>query len=238
MTTYVLITLLVLAGPFILSFDKKVAYFRSWKPLAAAIVPVSAVYIIWDIIVTERGHWSFSPSYSGKVTIFGLPLGEWLFFLVVPYSCIFIYEVVRAYFPGRVYRRGEKKTPVLTKAAGWGAAVLLLAAALLFRSREYTFLALLSVSLWLAAALVFQPRLLREIHTLWYFLLSLAAFMIVNGVLTGLPIVLYSSEVIWNIRVITIPLEDFFYNTSMLGFYLLLYVGWKDRMVPGWREIV
>lgn len=235
MTTYVAITLLVLAGPFALSFDKRVAYYKSWKPLVCALVPVSALYIIWDVLVTERGHWAFSPQYSGKITILGLPLGEWFFFIVVPYACIFIYEVVRAYFPGHTFRAGEKKTPLLVQAAGWGGAVLFLLLAWLFRTQEYTVLAMLSVSVWLAAVMALQPRLLREIHTLWFFLLSIIAFLLINGILTGLPIVTYNPEVIWGIRIITIPLEDLFYNISLLGLYQLLYVLCKNRLQPGWK---
>ncbi len=79
---------------------------------------------------------------------------------------------------------------------------------------------MLFISLYVVVTLVLAPNLFKEIHTLWYFLLSLVAFFIVNSVLTGLPVVLYSDEVIWGIRIFTIPLEDFFYNTSMLGFYL------------------
>ena len=93
MNTYVLITLLVISGPLALSFDKRVAFFRQWKRLIVAIIPVSATYLLWDVLVTERGHWSFNPEYAGSWHPLGLPAGEWLFFFVVPYACLFILEV-------------------------------------------------------------------------------------------------------------------------------------------------
>jgi hypothetical protein len=44
-----------------------------------------------------------------------------------------------------------------------------------------------------------------------------------QGILTALPVVPYNPTAIWGPRFITIPLEDFFYNYSLLSFYLLVY---------------
>lgn len=222
MYTYVLITLLVLLGPLALSFDKKVAFYTYWKPLFISIIPVSAVYITWDVIVTGLGHWSFSSQYSGLVTIFGLPLGEWLFFFVVPYACIFIYEVARAYFP---YKKTENDKAVLVISI----IVILLGIIFffVFFNNGYSRLAMIFISFYVAVTLFVAPHLFKEIHTLYFFLLSVVAFLLVNSILTGLPIVLYNSEAIWGVRIFSIPLEDLFYNTSMLGFYLTSYVTCK-----------
>ncbi|MCF7953938.1 MAG: lycopene cyclase domain-containing protein, partial [Spirochaetales bacterium] len=180
---------------------------------------------------------------SGSITIFGLPLGEWLFFIVVPYACIFIFEVARAYFPRKTYRGKSSESggksiksrnsgydeeitevPAQVFRIGWTAAAIVFILAYIFRNNDYTVLALLSVGLWISVTLFWQPQILMEIHTLWYFGLSLIAFLLINGILTGLPIVLYNPEAIWGLRIITIPLEDVFYNISMLGFYLTFYI--------------
>ncbi len=224
MNTYVMITLLVIAGPFALSFDKRVAFYRHWKAVLLATLPVSGVYIIWDILVTRRGDWSFNPVHAGNFKILGLPPGEWLFFITVPYACLFIYEVVRAYFPRRIYKPGEKNTP--KRVTDSFAAVLLLTVSFmfLFFSKDYSFLALLAFAVWIIVTLLWNPWLLRDSHTLWFMLLSQAAFLLVNGILTGLPIVEYNPQAIWNIRIITIPLEDLFYNISFLGLIQNIYV--------------
>ncbi|MDY0289384.1 MAG: lycopene cyclase domain-containing protein [Sphaerochaeta sp.] len=218
MNLYLLIIFLVLAGPLLLSFDKKVAFYRYWKRLALSMLPVTLLYIVWDIMATDQGHWSFDSAYAGGWRLFGLPLGELLFFFVVPYACIFIYEVVKAYFP-------HKESGNLGRARLVGGVVILLSLglALLFRAQAYTVLALLSLALWIAGTLLVRPRLLLQISTLWFMLLSAVAFLLVNGFLTGIPIVLYNPEAIWGIRIITIPLEDLFYNIGMLGFFLLSY---------------
>lgn len=60
----------------------------------------------------------------------------------------------------------------------------------------------------------------------WYptfifsFIIALVPFILVNGVLTGAitenPIVWYSDKHILGLRIITIPVEDIYYNLSML----------------------
>jgi lycopene cyclase domain-containing protein len=219
-TWYVLITLAILAGPLALSFDRRVAFYSHYRSLLKAIIPVSTLYIIWDVIVTERGHWAFNPAYSGKISLFSLPLGEWLFFIVVPYACLFIYEVVKSYFRSKEL---DKHYLGRVRAAGITVGILFLLLALIFRDQEYTLLAMLSVSIWTVLTSLWRPVLFTQIHTLWYLLLSTVAFLLINGILTGVPIVTYNPEAIWGIRIITIPLEDLFYNFSLLGLYLTFY---------------
>ena len=218
MNLYLAITIAVLAAPLALSFDRRVAFYRKWKQLFLSIIPVSTVYILWDIWVTRRGDWWFSSEYAGTWKLFGLPLGEWLFFFVVPYACIFILEVIRAYFP----RRSHANRSLVIR-IGIAVIIASVLGVLVFSSQEYTVLAFISFGLWVAAVLLFQPELFHEIHMLWFFLLSTAAFLLVNGILTGLPIVLYNPQAIWGVRIITIPLEDLLYNTGMLGFYVISY---------------
>src|SRR5882757_7145558 len=99
--TYFLILGCTLAGPLLLSFDKKVAFYKKWKPLFLAMLIPAAIYIAWDIFFTSKGIWSFNEKYYVKeLKIFNLPLEEILFFFIVPYCCVFIYECIRVYFPG------------------------------------------------------------------------------------------------------------------------------------------
>jgi lycopene cyclase domain-containing protein len=212
------VNLAVLAGPFALSFDRKVAFYRHWRKLAFSLLVVSTAYLAWDVIVTEIGHWWFNPEYSGAFRVAGLPPGEVLFFITVPYACIFIYEVVRAYFPER---RSTRSLPA--RAVAVAAAIVLLVFAFVFRDGGYSPLALLSVAVMLLLTAAADPEMWMSSHTALFFLLAYIPFFIANGVLTALPIVGYSPDAIWGVRVTTIPLEDFFYNLGMLGFYLFFY---------------
>jgi lycopene cyclase domain-containing protein len=221
MSLYVIINLAVLAAPMALSFDKRVAFYRKWPSVILSSVIVGAVYIAWDAFAAERGDWWFNDQHIGVFRLFGLPLGEILFFFTVPFSCLFIYQVVEAYFRERTLRipRWVWLIPV------FGAA----AAAVVFRENGYTFLVMLSVAVFFLLAMA--SPILRSFH-FWLALgLSLVAFLIVNGVLTALPIISYGEQAIWGIRVYTIPLEDFFYCISLLGFNVLLYRLFRKKLV-------
>ncbi len=223
MSLYMAIDLAVIAGPFLLSFDRKVAYWRKWPAVFMAVAVVGTAYIAWDVIVTEIGHWSFSYEYAGTTRLLGLPPAEILFFLVVPYACLFIYECVRAYFPER--------TVPFSRWYAYALSVLFSVGVVIFVDRGYTALVMGSVALFfLVAGLAFED-VLKSSHTWFFFLISYVPFMIVNGVLTALPIVSYGPDFIIGLRITSIPLEDFFYNFSLLGFNLLVHLSFRRRFV-------
>lgn len=106
--TYFLILAASFAGPLFLSFDKKVAFYKQWKYVLPAMLLPAALYIAWDIYFTSRAVWSFNADYITGIKLSNLPLEEVLFFLIVPYCCVFIYACIRAYFP----KLREKNGPI------------------------------------------------------------------------------------------------------------------------------
>jgi lycopene cyclase domain-containing protein len=130
MSLYLALDLLIVAFPLALSFDRKVGYFRKWPHVGLASVFVGVPFIAWDSLMTMHGAWGFTESYAGSLRIFSLPLGELGFFLAVPFSCLFIYETVGAYFRERTLAGG--RVPWLA------ASFFCAAAAILLRSRLYT----------------------------------------------------------------------------------------------------
>ena len=105
MSLYFKILLGAFILPFLLSFDKKVAFYKSWKYLVPSILLAMAVFIPWDIYFTWRKVWGFSDEYLSGVKLWHLPLEEWLFFVVIPYASVFTFDVVKAYFPGLAGQR-------------------------------------------------------------------------------------------------------------------------------------
>jgi lycopene cyclase domain-containing protein len=78
-------------------------------------------------------------------------------------------------------------------------------------------------------AVIFFPQMLRS-RIYWLFIIvAFIPFFVMNYLLTSIPIVLYNSQAMWNIRITTIPVEDFFYNFSLLSFYLMVYLFFKAR---------
>jgi hypothetical protein len=56
-----------------------------------------------------------------------------------------------------------------------------------------------------------------------FLVITFVPFLLFNGLLTALPVVLYNPKEIWGVRAYTIPIEDFFYSFSLLGFNALVY---------------
>lgn len=54
-------------------------------------------FIIWDIVFTEKGIWGFNESYLLGYFLWDLPVEEWMFFVSIPYACVFSYFVFRSY---------------------------------------------------------------------------------------------------------------------------------------------
>jgi lycopene cyclase domain-containing protein len=62
--------------------------------LFRAIVPVAVVFIAWDVVATAAGHWHFDPAQTFAARLWGLPLEEYAFFVVIPLAGILTFESV------------------------------------------------------------------------------------------------------------------------------------------------
>lgn len=221
MNLYLILNLAIIVFPLLRSFEPKIAFYRKFPELLFAIVSVGIPFLVWDSIAARRGDWGFSPVYCSPVTIASLPPGEWLFFVTVPFSSLFLYEVIRYYFlPGRV----RCHVATLLVPAG-----LLLAAAIMFSGKPYTVTVSLAVALILAAFALPGHKLAEERHTWIFLFLSFLPFFVVNSILTALPVVWYSPRAILGFRLGTIPVEDMLYSFSMLSGWLLAYRFWQGR---------
>ena len=226
MSLYFWLIILSLIGPLFLSFDKKVHFYTHWKTLMPSILIVAIAFIAWDVYFTANGIWGFNPEYLQGIEIFNLPIEECLFFFVVPYACIFIYECVKAYFPNY---KGHQFAFYFAVIFSLSAIIL----AVIYRENWYTFSALLGAgALNLVVYFGWTPK--------WYpffvvsFIITMIPFLLVNGVLTGSltpePIVWYNESHIIGLRIGTIPLEDIFYNFFMLFPIAILHEYFKSRV--------
>jgi lycopene cyclase domain-containing protein len=226
---YIIIDFLILLFPLLFSFRWKFNYYKYFKPLAASIFIVGLSYIIWDIIVTARGDWWFEEEFLIGIEILGLPIEEILFFIVVPFACIFIYENL-------LYFVKDKKIP-FNKWFYLSLATIFVLIGIIYRTQDYTILAMFSCALFFILASTLYPEILKSRNYWFYIILSLIPFIIFNYLLTSLEIVSYNPAAIWggdgawNGRFFTIPFEDFFYNYSMLSFYLMIYLYFKDKWI-------
>ncbi|MDD5129671.1 MAG: lycopene cyclase domain-containing protein [Candidatus Omnitrophica bacterium] len=89
------ILLLSVSFPLLFSFYPALKFWRNLKALIFALTVVIIIFGSWDIFATWRGHWYFNPQGILGVKIVNLPLEEWLFFVVIPFCCIFTWEALK-----------------------------------------------------------------------------------------------------------------------------------------------
>lgn len=77
-----------------LEFAGGARVYRRPKALLATLVPVLVIFAGWDSIAVHHAEWWFSARYTVGLRIAGLPVEEWLFFLVVPVCALLTYEVL------------------------------------------------------------------------------------------------------------------------------------------------
>lgn len=211
--TYFYLHLFTFLPVFLLSFDRNVHYYRKWKYLLPAILPVGAFFILWDIFFTVRGVWGFNEDYLSGLQLLHLPVEEWLFFLTVPFACVFIYECLNFYVARDWLAPLESwLTPVLI--------FVFLIVGFLYWGRLYTSTTFLLTGFFLLYHYLFLDGSYRSRFYLAY-LVSLLPFLLVNGVLTGgytqEPVVIYNPQEYLGIRITSVPLDD-----AVYGFLLLM----------------
>jgi lycopene cyclase domain-containing protein len=218
--TYLLINFLTIFFPLILSFDKKVAFFRSWKFVFPGLFLTGTVFLVWDHFFTVRGVWSFNPGYVMGLNLLSLPVEEVLFFITVPFACIFIYECLNAYLPARLFT-GD--APMISGVLLIFSLLMLVA----FRDRIYSAVTFGLLAAVLAVVFFTRMRIMARFYLA--FAVSLLPFYMVNGLLTSLPVVLYNDDENVGLRVGTIPVEDHFYSLAMLLMNILFFEYFRRR---------
>jgi lycopene cyclase domain-containing protein len=213
--TYLLINLAIIIIPLILSFEKKIRFISHWKALLPAILITAVIFIIWDIIFTYLGVWSFNKDYILGINIVNLPIEEILFFITVPYSCLFIFVVVDYYLP-------DNKSYQWINYIYYALVPILIIIGLLNHTRLYTVVTFLGLSFVIFLSLqIFKFKKLKT-FTL-SFILSIIPFLIFNGLLTSIPVVLYNGSENLGVRLLTIPIEDIFYGMLLILINTLIY---------------
>ena len=132
MTLYFYLLLFTISFPLSASWDKRFKYAQNFKYLFPAILTTGTFFIIWDIIFTKNGVWGFSEVHASSLKFFYLPIEEWLFFIIIPFSCVFIYESVK------YFHKAEKYNSI-ARYIFLGTGVILIIVGSLNYERDYTF---------------------------------------------------------------------------------------------------
>jgi lycopene cyclase domain-containing protein len=71
-------------------------YRQAWRA-AGAVLPVAAVFAIWDAIAVAAHVWTYNPRYVTGLELPGrIPIEELLFFVVIPVCGLLTYSAVEA----------------------------------------------------------------------------------------------------------------------------------------------
>jgi len=217
MWLYSILLVSSISVPLILSFDRKLQFYKQWNIVLPSITIAAVFYIICDVYLTKLGVWGFNFRYVLNISLFNLPIEEWLFFFVIPYASIFLHASIVLYFSKL------QLTNTFTKIISTLIIVVGVLLVIFYFDRIYTVYALSLLILALVASFFDSTGILNKFYIT--FLIILVPFILVNSILTGSFI---DQEVVWynnaenlGIRIFTIPVEDFAYGFSLILFNLL-----------------
>jgi lycopene cyclase domain-containing protein len=152
---------------------------------------------------------------------------EWMFFIAIPYACLFTYHSLN-YLVKKDY---------LGRYAGMVSLILavsLTIIGLLNTGRLYTSVTFISTGAFLFLhRFVFRASYMGRFYLMYF--VTLIPFFIVNGLLTGsfIPeeVVFYDNTQNLGIRLGTIPVEDMVYGLLMLLMNVTWYEYLKSRVL-------
>ncbi|HNQ13662.1 MAG TPA: lycopene cyclase domain-containing protein [Bacteroidia bacterium] len=209
---YLLINVFSFLIPLIFSFHPKLMFYKRWRSFIPAMLISAVLFLVWDEYFTQIGVWGFNPKYLSGFYVLSLPVEELLFFISIPYACVFTYHCFSKFGIFNRNIRVEKMISVLL-------VILLLATAFFNLNLIYTSVTFISLSIFiLYVQFVAKPIWLYRFYITY--LILIIPFFIVNGMLTGSGI---EGEVVWyneneflGIRLGTIPFEDIFYGMELI----------------------
>lgn len=215
--TYLLINFFTIIICFIFSFHRRIQFNRHFGAFLKAACIVAIPFLLWDVWFTETGVWWFNSKYTIGLNIAGLPLEEWLFFIFIPFACVFTYYCLDKFFD-------LSWANLFNNIIVFVSCVVSLVVAFVHFDKTYTLVTAIAVTFTLIY-LHFIARVHWIGQASFVFLILLLGFFPVNGLLTGtgleFPVVNYNPQEILNIRILTIPVEDFVYGYTL--FLLNIY---------------
>ena len=213
---YVLFNLVIIVGPVLSRFSPQIRQLCHWrlKLLVCGIVMIP--YIIWDAIVTGS-HWWFNETYTLDFRFLGLPLGEWLFFITVPFGCLLVWETLlheNSWLAQLRPLRSVRMVFYVSLPCGiWIFSI----------GKQYTGLVLLCLGLVGLTDMLLNVNLLLQPKTYLYLGIVAGLILVFNGYLTARPVVQYGEMYQSGYRILTIPIEDFGYGFTLMLFNVMLY---------------
>lgn len=81
--------------------------YRQPRRLLRALLPVLAVFLIWDAVAIAFDVWDYNPRYVSGIDVPFMPLEELLFFIVIPLCGLLTYSAVTSSLARMTRRRNR-----------------------------------------------------------------------------------------------------------------------------------
>jgi lycopene cyclase domain-containing protein len=222
---YLTIDLLTIAVPLLVSFHTKIGFYKKWMAIWIAILCAAVPFLFLDSVFTAYGVWNFNPRYITGLYLFNLPVEEILFFICIPYACVFTYYCLDKFYDFSWNPAIENIFCVLFS-------TFLLITGFIFWKKIYTSSTFISTGI-LCLFLKFGMHISWFGKAVTVFAILLLPFFLVNGILTGtgLPAPIVGYNLLYNlgIRLMTIPVEDIIYGFELFLLNLLLFIRFSKQ---------
>ena len=94
--TYLAVLAACLLGTLPLELVLRTRVYARPLRLLLTLLPVLAVFVVWDVLAIRAGHWAYDPRQTTGIAAGDLPVEELAFFVVVPVCAVLTLEAVRA----------------------------------------------------------------------------------------------------------------------------------------------
>ncbi len=92
MPEYIIILLFILFVTFLIEYKYDIHLYHSRKERFQVTLHIFLIGMIWDYFAVYRQHWIFPGHGLIGIRFYGLPIEEFLFFLIAPYFALVIYK--------------------------------------------------------------------------------------------------------------------------------------------------
>lgn len=221
------LNIFIVMGPLLLSFDKRVQFYKQWKTIIPSALFVGILFLVWGRICAKADVFGFNPDYYIGISYFGIPIEEYPIYFAVAFLYSFIYVEVKSY----IY----KYRPV--RFAYYFALLFTLLSIILglsYHNNWYTSSAMLVAGVlnWVIY-FGYTPK--------WYpyfsisYLVTLIPILFVHGLIFGViienPLIVYNPDEIIGFRILSIPIEEFFFIFIMSFTVVVVHEFLKKKWV-------
>lgn len=217
--TYLLLALGILVIPVVLLFVKKTSFNQTIKFAIPAVLITGLAFSIFATVLVIAGVWSFHPAYLTGISLWKIPVEEFLFSTAISLAGIGVYVTLNAFFPNN----GLDKFSLSFSNLLMGICVAML---IFTYTKWYS-----AISFGALFVLIFYIEYLNKLRFTYKFyrgfLVALILFYIAYGLISALPVISYTDVI--NLKLGAIPFESHFYFMGMLLMSVYLFELFKSR---------